>query len=167
MAGDCNSLAETHAWFDSRVAHHFLFLEPSAIHTREIAPIFSVGYEKITLQRPYEWSLISAISKPFVGISRRGIFLQGLELLDASQGAEGSKNLALPHPIQRQIGKIAKGAEYKMWRLTTFKDRHRDIRRKQGKRADAADHPIAQTLSFSKLPNGGRFSLHADLGPIV
>ena len=23
MAGDCNSLAETHAWFDSRVAHHF------------------------------------------------------------------------------------------------------------------------------------------------
>jgi hypothetical protein len=20
--GDCNSLAETHAWFDSRVAHH-------------------------------------------------------------------------------------------------------------------------------------------------
>ena len=24
VAGDCNSLAETHAWFDSRVAHHFL-----------------------------------------------------------------------------------------------------------------------------------------------
>jgi hypothetical protein len=23
VAGDCNSLAETHAWFDSRVAHHF------------------------------------------------------------------------------------------------------------------------------------------------
>ena len=23
MAGDCNSLAETHAWFDSRVAHHY------------------------------------------------------------------------------------------------------------------------------------------------
>jgi len=22
VAGDCNSLAETHAWFDSRVAHH-------------------------------------------------------------------------------------------------------------------------------------------------
>ena len=26
MAGDCNSLAETHAWFDSRVAHHFLYI---------------------------------------------------------------------------------------------------------------------------------------------
>ena len=26
VAGDCNSLAETHAWFDSRVAHHFLFI---------------------------------------------------------------------------------------------------------------------------------------------
>ena len=25
VAGDCNSLAETHAWFDSRVAHHFPF----------------------------------------------------------------------------------------------------------------------------------------------
>ena len=24
VAGDCNSLAETHAWFDSRVAHHFI-----------------------------------------------------------------------------------------------------------------------------------------------
>jgi hypothetical protein len=24
VAGDCNSLAETHAWFDSKVAHHFL-----------------------------------------------------------------------------------------------------------------------------------------------
>ena len=24
VAGDCNSLAETHAWFDSRVAHHLL-----------------------------------------------------------------------------------------------------------------------------------------------
>lgn len=24
VAGDCNSLAETHAWFDSRVAHHVL-----------------------------------------------------------------------------------------------------------------------------------------------
>jgi len=24
VAGDCNSLAETHAWFDSRVAHHSL-----------------------------------------------------------------------------------------------------------------------------------------------
>ena len=23
VAGDCNSLAETHAWFDSRVAHHY------------------------------------------------------------------------------------------------------------------------------------------------
>jgi len=23
VAGDCNSLAETHAWFDSKVAHHF------------------------------------------------------------------------------------------------------------------------------------------------
>jgi len=22
FAGDCNSLAETHVWFDSRVAHH-------------------------------------------------------------------------------------------------------------------------------------------------
>ena len=24
VAGDCNSLAETHAWFDSRVAHHYI-----------------------------------------------------------------------------------------------------------------------------------------------
>jgi len=23
-AADCNSAGETHAWFDSRVAHHFL-----------------------------------------------------------------------------------------------------------------------------------------------
>jgi hypothetical protein len=28
VAGDCNSLAETHAWFDSRVAHHLVFLKP-------------------------------------------------------------------------------------------------------------------------------------------
>jgi len=26
VAGDCNSLAETHAWFDSRVAHHFFLV---------------------------------------------------------------------------------------------------------------------------------------------
>ena len=27
VAGDCNSLAETHAWFDSRVAHHATFIQ--------------------------------------------------------------------------------------------------------------------------------------------
>ena len=31
VAGDCNSLAETHAWFDSRVAHHSVFLKPPTI----------------------------------------------------------------------------------------------------------------------------------------
>ena len=28
VAGDCNSLAETHAWFDSRVAHHPVSKKP-------------------------------------------------------------------------------------------------------------------------------------------
>ena len=31
VAGDCNSLAETHAWFDSRVAHHSDFLKLSTV----------------------------------------------------------------------------------------------------------------------------------------
>jgi hypothetical protein len=31
VAGDCNSLAETHAWFDSRVAHHSDFLKLSKV----------------------------------------------------------------------------------------------------------------------------------------
>ena len=38
VAGDCNSLAETHAWFDSRVAHHSLysvnFFSPLAFYQR-------------------------------------------------------------------------------------------------------------------------------------
>ena len=33
VAGDCNSLAETHAWFDSRVAHHLVSSKPQVRHS--------------------------------------------------------------------------------------------------------------------------------------
>jgi len=40
VAGDCNSLAETHAWFDFRVAHHFpnilIFVLPAHPRARRI-----------------------------------------------------------------------------------------------------------------------------------
>jgi hypothetical protein len=40
VAGDCNSLAETHAWFDSRVAHHSFFLKPPTPNFIRIILIF-------------------------------------------------------------------------------------------------------------------------------
>jgi hypothetical protein len=40
VAGDCNSLAETHAWFDSRVAHHLVFLKPPTTCLRGRVSIF-------------------------------------------------------------------------------------------------------------------------------
>ena len=37
-AADCNSAGETHAWFDSRVAHHFLFIYKRLRGTAERGP---------------------------------------------------------------------------------------------------------------------------------
>ena len=45
VAGDCNSLAETHAWFDSRVAHHF-HLSQKNFRRSEADPfeLFGIGH---------------------------------------------------------------------------------------------------------------------------
>ena len=58
VAGDCNSLAETHAWFDSWVAHHSVFLKPPTVRTLRNSVYISVGCGEVEHQRPHRSSLI-------------------------------------------------------------------------------------------------------------
>jgi hypothetical protein len=45
-AADCNSAGETHAWFDSRVAHHFpqIMNRPQGRTTRRVQPLLSIPW---------------------------------------------------------------------------------------------------------------------------
>ena len=55
VAGDCNSLAETHAWFDSRVAHHY-----STINLRlpkKLGPRKGDPHQRLTLRVFVVWAL--------------------------------------------------------------------------------------------------------------
>ena len=81
VAGDCNSLAETHAWFDSRVAHHLTSLKLSMSPPCN-SKYISVTYVEDRHPRTHKSPLISALW---------GYFPESLSRAFAGEVLSGSK----------------------------------------------------------------------------
>ncbi|KAJ55001.1 hypothetical protein ACMU_14680 [Actibacterium mucosum KCTC 23349] len=64
VAGDCNSLEATHAWFDSRVAHHFFFFRVTST-CRSFVTISS-GFGRL-LGKCFLAALLNAAEADFSG----------------------------------------------------------------------------------------------------
>ncbi len=93
MAGDCNSLAETHAWFDSRVAHHSL--QNQRLKARQAPPgLFGIKPAPRP-QKPFFLPNLSYLS----GMLKLIAFLAALIGIAASAHAEelaGFRDVTLP-----------------------------------------------------------------------